>query len=97
MSQREATPEEKQSMSMFGVINAAIQHPLTDKGVKMALITSTLQVLDDEQGIFGFKGTDVGHDLKIHLLMAVKKLAEDESKEERVKDGNDILSKLNLN
>ena len=90
------TNEEKSIVALFGVINGAIQHPDTPLEMVEALSGSTLMVLKDSDGQFGFRdsGTELGDTLERAILHNMLQAV---MRRERVKQGSDILKDLNLN
>ena len=90
------TNEEKSIVALFGVINGAIQYPDTPIEMVEALSGSTLMVLKDSDGQFGFR--DSGTELCSTLEKAIlHNMVQAVMRRERVKQGNDILKDLNLN
>ena len=88
--------EERQVVALFGVINGAIQHPDTPIEMVEALSGSTLMVLKDSDGMFGFRdsGSELGDTLERAIL---HNMVQAVMRRERVKQGDDILKDLNLN
>lgn len=90
MSNESFNADETKVISLFGILNGAIQHKDTPKEIKTALSGSLANVLMDDEDRFGFKDTE----LQQHMLGALRETLLKLMREEQ---GNEILNSINLN